>query len=652
VSHGIILVMGLRSVHAYQVGNIMLAKILLMVTVLLLTSEAQAASLVRLRLGSNADRDLLQLTVLFRSKEEPIRVEVRAYESLDRLPADPLKAQIRPIEGRGDQYRDSKGAFLLKVTLAPEIDTSFGTADIEIEYEQLKLAIGSHHIGYEVTVFHGDSIEFTTATSLKLIEILDQPRDIKVIDFRNVMETKNVNETVFVVSADGMLTKGTVETEKATSAAVFETFTRNSKYLRPNDIASAAPAGGIQIAGATGDGRTIVGRVVDSQKIGVLTIVDPLNKVVAVSSDGLEVAAIANTAASPNSADAKRQQMVVAEQNRAPWIPQPHIPIYYATNRNVAKPASRGSDRFGNELANLSYGSCLASVPLVVHRRGRLERPGWWDSPDPSQHFLVEQVNALAIDPFFAVLKTTLSKGNATDVLLYIHGFNNTFEDCILTAAQIKQDTEFSGTVVVFSWPSEGVTFNWSNLEGPYKRDENKAKGSYDVVASFIQKVIEQQVDSGGKIHILSHSMGGRVTAEALQIIDKKLPAGKKLFGHLVFAAPDVDAPRFGSALPAMIRRSNDVTLYYCEDNLALMASRRVHSEDRAGQGRIMNNGLECVDCKKANTSWLGHGYLVERDILLVDLQMLLMLDRLATNRRPPLRENVYGADQKYWFFP
>jgi hypothetical protein len=222
VSHGIILVMGLRSVHAYQVGNIMLAKILLMVTVLLLTSEAQAASLVRLRLGSNADRDLLQLTVLFRSKEEPIRVEVRAYESLDRLPADPLKAQIRPIEGRGDQYRDSKGAFLLKVTLAPEIDTSFGTADIEIEYEQLKLAIGSHHIGYEVTVFHGDSIEFTTATSLKLIEILDQPRDIKVIDFRNVMETKNVNETVFVVSADGMLTKGTVETEKATSAAVFE----------------------------------------------------------------------------------------------------------------------------------------------------------------------------------------------------------------------------------------------------------------------------------------------------------------------------------------------------------------------------------------------------------------------------------------------
>lgn len=630
----------------------MLAKILLVVAVLQLASEVQAASLVRLNLRSAADRDVMQLKVLFRSNEEPVRVEVRAYESLGRLPADPLKAQILPIEGRGDEYRDSTGAFLFKVTLAPEKESSFGEADIEIEYERLKLAVGSHQIGYEVKVFHGESIDFTTATSLKVIEILEQPHDTKVIELRNVMETRLENQKIFVVSADGKLAEETAEAEKSTSAAVLESLTRNSKYIRANDIAGAGSAGGFQLAGSTGDGKTIVGRIVDSDRTGVVTFVDPSNKVITLKSDDIEFAAVSAAVSPPNPADAKRQQMIVAEQNRAPWVPQPDVPIYYATNRSIAKPMSRGADRFGDQLASLSYGLCKVSVPLAVHRRGRLERPGWWDSADPSKHFLVQDVTTLTADPFFNVIKTTLSKENATDVLLYIHGFNNTFEDCVLTGAQIKQDTEFSGTVVVFSWPSEGSTFDWLNPQGPYNRDEKKAKDSYQVVASFIQKLIEQQVESGGKIHILSHSMGGRVTAEALQIVDEKLAAGKKPFGHLIFAAPDVDVRSFVEALPAVTRRSNDITLYHCEDDLALKASRRVHTDSRVGQQRLMVSGLECIDCKKANTSWLGHGYLVERDILLVDLQMLLTLNRLATNRRPPLGENVYHATQKYWFFP
>ena len=44
----------------------------------------------------------------------------------------------------------------------------------------------------------------------------------------------------------------------------------------------------------------------------------------------------------------------------------------------------------------------------------------------------------------------------ARDILVFVHGFNVTFEEAALRAAQIACNLQFPGTAAFFSWPSKG----------------------------------------------------------------------------------------------------------------------------------------------------------------------------------------------------
>jgi len=48
--------------------------------------------------------------------------------------------------------------------------------------------------------------------------------------------------------------------------------------------------------------------------------------------------------------------------------------------------------------------------------------------------------------------------------LLYIHGFNVIHKKAIRNAAQLATDLKFeNGTVIVYSWPSKGSIWDYSN---------------------------------------------------------------------------------------------------------------------------------------------------------------------------------------------
>jgi esterase/lipase superfamily enzyme len=46
--------------------------------------------------------------------------------------------------------------------------------------------------------------------------------------------------------------------------------------------------------------------------------------------------------------------------------------------------------------------------------------------------------------------------GGTRDVLIYVHGFNQTFESAARDAARISDGIRFRGETMVFSWPSKG----------------------------------------------------------------------------------------------------------------------------------------------------------------------------------------------------
>jgi len=299
-------------------------------------------------------------------------------------------------------------------------------------------------------------------------------------------------------------------------------------------------------------------------------------------------------------------------------------PVLYATNRTIESSMGTPSERFGNTVdTQIHYGSCLVNLPVDKnHTQGKLEEPTWL-SRDPDRFFMIDATNVLSFEDFE---KLIVPPGADTrrDILLYIHGFNTPFDFAVMRLAQVTHDIRFSGVSAVFSWPSHGSPFR-------YSADETNAMKSTRALADTFETLIALQAArpnvARGKIHIIAHSLGNRVTLGAIEILRGGLAAGHKPFGQIILAAPDVAVADFSRLLPAAQEIADRVSLYFCRDDIALAASRFYHSaEPRAGVDVVPIKFLDNIDARKANTSFLGHGYWADVKQLLIDLQMLVNL--------------------------
>ena len=94
------------------------------------------------------------------------------------------------------------------------------------------------------------------------------------------------------------------------------------------------------------------------------------------------------------------------------------------------------------------------------------------------------------------------------DVLLYVHGFNQTFETAALDAARLSNAIRFRGETMVFSWPSKAQLFD-------YGYDRESAMWSRDALEQVLSGLITSP--AVGRVHIVAHSVGTMVTMEAIR---------------------------------------------------------------------------------------------------------------------------------------
>ncbi|MCX7315890.1 MAG: alpha/beta hydrolase, partial [Hyphomicrobiales bacterium] len=106
-----------------------------------------------------------------------------------------------------------------------------------------------------------------------------------------------------------------------------------------------------------------------------------------------------------------------------------------------------------------SYFSTSVSVP-PGHRSGIIERPSI-TSENKSRHFVLGAQRPMDADNFRTVLATTLSGrvGVSRDVLIFVHGFNTSYDEARYRLAQVVEDAQFSGVPVLFTWPSQRDLF-------------------------------------------------------------------------------------------------------------------------------------------------------------------------------------------------
>ncbi len=168
----------------------------------------------------------------------------------------------------------------------------------------------------------------------------------------------------------------------------------------------------------------------------------------------------------------------------------------------------------------------------------------------------------------------------ATDILIYIHGFNVSWQDAVAAALslQIRLNNSPVGDgaqhlqVVLFSWPSDGKAIPYVS----YKSDRSEAAASGMAFGRGVLKVRDFLMEicrrTGGNrceqnIHLLCHSMGNYVLQNTLPRI-ADYAAGRalpRLFDQIFMCSPDVDADCFEGTnplvrLPELCR---SVTVYF-----------------------------------------------------------------------------------------
>ncbi|SFM24111.1 Esterase/lipase superfamily enzyme [Shimia aestuarii] len=309
------------------------------------------------------------------------------------------------------------------------------------------------------------------------------------------------------------------------------------------------------------------------------------------------------------------------------------VEVWYGTNR-VATGSKDPAQFYGTELGALRVGTLTVTIP-PGHLAGLIERPeGWFftDHLDPDKHVVLAGLQELTRDAF--------AEGccGEQDRLLFVHGYNVSFHDGALRAAQLAFDLEFPGQAMYYSWPSK------SSLYG-YLSDSNNVVPSRPAMEAFL----EMATRGNGKLHIIAHSMGNRYTLEALETFLLRNP--DRRIGQLILAAPDVDRAEFQARFGGIRDKADGVTLYASRHDLALQVSRRVNGGYRLGDANgdvVRLAGLDTVDASQIEADSLGHSYFGDAPQLLGDILGVVRLG-WAPRERCGVAERESGEGGNVW---
>src|SRR5215470_8472501 len=229
-----------------------------------------------------------------------------------------------------------------------------------------------------------------------------------------------------------------------------------------------------------------------------------------------------------------------------------------------------------------------------------------------------------AVEPASQIGELYAEPGATRDVLIYVHGFNNTFESAALDAARISDAIRFRGETMVFSWPSKAKLFD-------YGYDRESAMWSRDALEQVLSGLITSPAI--GRLHIVAHSIGTMLTMEAIrQIYDRHGDIVAERIGTLVLASPDIDMDVFSSSVERIRPLASKITVINSTNDRALAVSSwiaggitRVGAAETADLER---QGLRVIDASKQGWGIINH------DLFLSNAQIRQVIRRAIDGQR------------------
>lgn len=346
----------------------------------------------------------------------------------------------------------------------------------------------------------------------------------------------------------------------------------------------------------------------------------------------------------PPAAEAPRMRSMSSDVPCPPEFSGTCYPVWFGTNR---KPLSAGGpDKgFGPEFDDrIHFGKRFVRIP-TSHRAGELGSPLWKRLlSGVDDRITLEPATEMAEDVFARDVRSFLAGLDPADrnVLVYIHGFNTSFDDAALRAAQLGFDLRVPGITAFYSWPSRGSV-------SAYLSDVSAIEASEEHIAEFLVRVTA--LADRGKVHIIAHSMGNRGLLRAMYraTTQAALRTGTR-FGQIFLAAPDVDANLFRQLASVYPQVAERTTLYVADQDKAIAAVEWAAEGLRAGGAPpvLVLPGIDTVRVRGAGLFQLGHSYVAEELDVLRDMRAQLYWHEPPQQRRArygwPVPDDTPGA--------
>jgi esterase/lipase superfamily enzyme len=254
-------------------------------------------------------------------------------------------------------------------------------------------------------------------------------------------------------------------------------------------------------------------------------------------------------------------------------------------------------------------------------------------------------------------LRTRLARSKNKEIVLYVHGFNETFATAAFTAAELCHYLGRESVCVFFTWPASS--------SGDFLTSYTSTTETARYAEDHLRKMIRSVASTPGveSLHLLAHSRGTAVLMSSLRsLFTEVIAAGKEprnvlRIDNIVLFSPDIDVDLFAQditagfsdpdmysvwpnqRLPNALR--GRLTVYSSPMDRALFVSRILfRSETRVGNIRAEDvperaqrylepfDKVDIIVFEGKRTDTFGHSYFTTNPRVSSDLIQLLRYDR------------------------
>lgn len=302
--------------------------------------------------------------------------------------------------------------------------------------------------------------------------------------------------------------------------------------------------------------------------------------------------------------------------------------------------------------------------PLLTTAPPRVIRESTGDDRDAIEvRFLNRKDPGRAAFRFAESINAEMKATAHDEIYVYIHGYRNSFNDAIESAASLHHYNGRRGAVVAFAWPSQKHLLDYL---------EDRESATY-AVSDFRQLLVFLADHTDAKrINLIAHSMGTFLTSNTLREMrligydqtPKELHERFRI-DNVVLVAPDIDADVLQKRFfrEGFHHVPRQMTIYTSPDDKALAwATRLLFGIIRAGSitGDYLDDNqrlwlksnphVSIVDISGQKTYGLGHSHHTENPGVASDLFLLLAHDLTPSQRGLTLitETNVWGFPAGY----